>query len=161
LRGEVRRGYFVSGLSGVQFASEAFADRLARHRPDREDRPMLLCTLDPANLYGAGGPFDLASEDQGVPRLVRSASNHLVLMRGRPVLYSEGFVRRLTVMPWAHDRDLVAALSTLSSLAGPTRRILEIREIDGRPALESRLAGWLIDSGFVRDLHGLAFYAGW
>jgi ATP-dependent Lhr-like helicase len=161
LRGEVRRGYFVSGLSGVQFASEAFADRLARHRPGEEARPMLLCSLDPANLYGAGGLFDLPPVEGGGTRLVRSASNHLVLLRGRPVLYSEGFARRLTAMPWAHDRDLAAALATLSSLAGPSRRVLEVREIDGRPALESRLAAWLIEAGFVRDLHGLARYAGW
>ena len=162
LRGEVRRGYFVSGLSGVQFAMESFAERLPRHRPGEDGGGVvLLSTLDPANLFGAGGPFDLPASSGDLPRLVRSASNHVVLSRGRPVLYSEGFARRIRVMPWANDRERSAALATLTSLAGPSRRILEVREIDGMPALGHRLSSLLIEAGFVRDLHGLAYYAGW
>ncbi|QDV33677.1 DEAD/DEAH box helicase [Tautonia plasticadhaerens] len=162
LRGEVRRGYFVSGLSGVQFALESFAERLARHRPgEGEPGVVLLSTLDPANLFGTGGPFDLPGPSGGTPRMSRSASNHVVLSRGRPVLFAEGFAKRIRVMPWADDRERSAAVATLPGLAGPSRRVLEVREIDGGPALRHPLSGRFLEAGFVRDLHGLAYYAGW
>ena len=55
LRGELRRGYFVEGLSGVQYASAEAAEELARRAADRpaDRNPVLISTLDPANLYGS------------------------------------------------------------------------------------------------------------
>ncbi len=56
-RGELRRGYFVEGLSGVQYASKSAAEELARLAALTADtvRPLVVvCTIDPANLYGAG-----------------------------------------------------------------------------------------------------------
>ncbi|MEO6810851.1 MAG: DEAD/DEAH box helicase, partial [Isosphaeraceae bacterium] len=61
LRGEVRRGYFVEGLSGVQYAlPDAVADlaRLAGSPPSKNEF-VLLSSLDPANLYGTGAPLDV------------------------------------------------------------------------------------------------------
>ncbi|GAC1346598.1 MAG: hypothetical protein NVSMB14_09580 [Isosphaeraceae bacterium] len=49
----------------------------------------------------------------------------------------------------------------MSSLAGPSRRTLKLETIDGRPALASKAADWLLEVGFVRDPPGLAFYLGW
>ena len=59
LAGEVRRGYFVEGLSGAQFALPDAARLLADLAgPAAGDAPVILLnTIDPANLY-AGGPFE-------------------------------------------------------------------------------------------------------
>ena len=67
-RGEVRRGYFVEGLSGVQYASEEAAAELARlaARPEAASPVILISTVDPANLYGAGAPLDVELLDGGV-----------------------------------------------------------------------------------------------
>ena len=61
LRGELRRGYFVEGLSGVQYASAEAAEGLARLAAGgaTEPEPILMSTLDPANLYGSGAPLDI------------------------------------------------------------------------------------------------------
>ncbi len=59
LRGEVRRGYFVQGLSGVQFALPEAVEglRASRDTLDGDESVTCLVSLDPANLYGgeAGG----------------------------------------------------------------------------------------------------------
>ena len=57
-RGELRRGYFVEGLSGVQYASPEAADALASQAgaTGGGSTPLLISTLDPANLYGSGAP---------------------------------------------------------------------------------------------------------
>src|SRR5262249_26339896 len=61
LAGEVRRGYFVEGLSGAQFALPEAARLLQEcGLPAPSAAPVLLLhSLDPANLYGAGAPFDI------------------------------------------------------------------------------------------------------
>ena len=67
LRGELRRGYFVEGFSGVQYASDEAAEGLSRlagsPAPAAED--ILLAAADPANLYGSGAPLDIPLLDGG------------------------------------------------------------------------------------------------
>ncbi|HWE35527.1 MAG TPA: DEAD/DEAH box helicase [Isosphaeraceae bacterium] len=163
LRGEVRRGYFVEGLSGVQYATAETADELARHAGvrDADATPWLVSTLDPSNLYGSGAPFDVPLLDGGTARLPRSASNWLVLVAGRPVLIVEGHGRRLTGLASASEAELRAAAALLPGLANPGRRVLKVETYNAAPALNAPAAPWLADVGFVRDPPGLAFYLGW
>ncbi len=54
--GRVRRGYFVAGLGGAQFALPSAIDLLRSLRIDRTpEKPEMLClaATDPANLYGS------------------------------------------------------------------------------------------------------------
>ena len=54
--GRVRRGYFVAGLGGAQFALPSAIDLLRSLRTDRApEKPEMLClaATDPANLYGS------------------------------------------------------------------------------------------------------------
>ncbi len=80
MRGEIRRGYFVEGLSGVQYATAEVVDALAQaaSRPavDNANEPVLLATLDPANLYGSGAPLDIPLLEGGTARLPRTTANH-------------------------------------------------------------------------------------
>jgi ATP-dependent Lhr-like helicase len=163
LRGELRRGYFVEGLSGVQYASPEAARELARHAADRvaEEAPVLISTLDPANLYGAGGAFDIPLLEGGTARLPRAATNYLVLAGGRPVLIIEALGKRLTGLASASESELRAAVALLPCLAGPSRRVLKVETYNTAAALASPAAPWLADVGFVRDHPGMAFYAGW
>ena len=97
-RGELRRGYFVEGLSGVQYASTTPPPSSpgSRRAPPTPLRSVLVCTTDPANLYGAGAPLDVELLDGGVARLPRLPGNFLVLRAGRPVLIIESYGKRLT-----------------------------------------------------------------
>ena len=71
--------------------------------PASDPTPILLNTLDPANLYGSGAPFDVALLEGGTARLPRSASNFIVNVAGRPVLICEIFGKRLTGLSSASD----------------------------------------------------------
>jgi ATP-dependent Lhr-like helicase len=58
--GQVRRGHFVEGLSGAQFALPGAVERLRAERGTRppidgytEDDVRILAAADPANPYGA------------------------------------------------------------------------------------------------------------
>jgi ATP-dependent Lhr-like helicase len=161
-RGELRRGYFVEGLSGVQYATEDAAEELARLAAASRDEAALVivCTTDPANLYGAGAPFDIELLDGGVARLPRLPGNFIVLRAGRPVLIAESHGKRLTGLASASRADIDSALNLLPGLTGPDRRILKVETYNGAPAAASAAAGPLTELGFVRDYPGMAFYAG-
>ena len=163
MRGEVRRGYFVEGLSGVQYATAEAVEGLAKAASDlaRAEEPTLLSTLDPANLYGSGAPLDIPLLEGGTARLSRNPSNFLVLIAGRPVLIVEGAGKRLTGLASASEGESRKAIALLPTLAGPGRRVLKVETYNTAATLASPAAPWLADAGFVRDPPGMAFYAGW
>ena len=162
-RGEVRRGFFVEGLSGVQYATEDAAAELARlaAQPESDAPVLLVSTIDPANLYGAGAPLDVELIDGGVARLPRNPGNFLVIRAGRPILIIESYGKRLTGLPSACPIHINSALKLLTGLTVPGRRILKIELYNGVPAAESPVAAELAELGFVRDYPGMAYYAGW
>ena len=162
LRGEIRRGFFVEGLSGIQFASVETGEELARLATERSrnDLPVLISTLDPANLYGSGAPFDIQLLEGGTARLSRSFNNELVLMGGRPVLIIESSGKKLTGMASASEDDLKAAIALLPKLTRPSRRVIKVETYNEAAALASPAAPWLAEAGFVRDHPGMTYYAG-
>jgi ATP-dependent Lhr-like helicase len=93
-RGEIRRGYFVRGLSGAQFATPSALDMLrAIAAEDPESKPLvILAASDPANVYNL--PMDLADKDP-LSR-PRGAGALLVTRGGMVVLSIEGRGRRVT-----------------------------------------------------------------
>jgi ATP-dependent Lhr-like helicase len=79
-QGRVRRGYFVAGLGGLQFADPGALDRLRSRReadPD-EAAAVVLAAADPANPYGAALPWPKRDD----ARLQRTAGTHVVLVDG-------------------------------------------------------------------------------
>ena len=163
LRGELRRGYFVEGLSGVQYASDEAAEGLSRLAgslpPAAED--ILLAAADPANLYGSGAPLDIPLLDGGTARLSRLHGNYLVMRGGRPVLVIEAYGKRLTGLASASQPEVHAALTRVVELAGPRRQVLKVETYNGEPALQSPVASRLAELGFVRDHPGMTYYAVW
>src|SRR6185369_12061217 len=107
LAGEVRRGYFVEGLSGAQFALPAAARLLQELSVPAQPQPplILLHSLDPANLYGSGAPFDLALLSGGARSFLRRAGNWIVQRAGKPILLVEQQGKRLTALPSASSDD--------------------------------------------------------
>ncbi len=163
LRGELRRGYFVEGFSGVQYATQEASDELARLAgtvmPASED--VLLAAADPANLYGSGAPLDIPLLEGGTARLSRIAGNYLVLRGGRPVLVIEAYGKRLTGLASASQAEIVSALTRLLELARARRHVLKVETYNGEPAISSPATRRLAELGFVRDYPGMAFYAAW
>jgi ATP-dependent Lhr-like helicase len=162
LSGAVRRGYFAEGLAGAQFALPEAVERLQeQHRPATAADPVvLLHSQDPANLYGAGAPFDIPLLDGGTRPLLRRAGNWLVVRAGRPILLIEQHGRRLTSLPSADRETVQAAVGCLSRLCSAARS-LTVEQWNGQPVTQSEAAPLLEAAGFVRDYHGLTLYAGW
>ncbi|HEX5878399.1 MAG TPA: hypothetical protein VF468_08770, partial [Actinomycetota bacterium] len=106
-QGRARRGYFVGGLSGVQFALPAAVDRLRRAS---SGRLWIVAASDPANAVGP-----LVPPAAEVPvRIARVPGSWLVLAGGRPVLAVEGRGRRLVPLAADEQERAVAALAELA-----------------------------------------------
>ncbi len=168
LAGEVRRGYFVEGLSGAQFACPEAARLLQENAlPSTAAAPVLLVhSLDPANLYGSGAPFDIPLLDGGTQPLLRRAGHWLMVRAGRPVLIVEQHGKRLTALASASADDVAQAVAllpaTLTMDRGRTgRHQLTVAEWNGRPVTTTPGKDYLEAVGFVRDYQGMTLYAGW
>ena len=55
--GLCRRGYFVEGMGGAQFALPGAVERLRAAAPARARAPLVLAAVDPAQPYGAALPW--------------------------------------------------------------------------------------------------------
>jgi ATP-dependent Lhr-like helicase len=85
--GVCRRGYFVEGLGGAQFALPGAVERLRATRRESEPRTRVLAAVDPAQPYGAALPWP--RRDRNGRRPARVAGAYVVLVDAEPVLYLE------------------------------------------------------------------------
>jgi ATP-dependent Lhr-like helicase len=163
--GGIRRGWFVDGIGGAQFAHPAAVDRLRAERPEdaadrewTEEDAVVLSALDPANPYGALLPWPEAHGESDA-RARRVAGARVVLVDGWPVLWLGPRGRQLVVFP-PPDREageaLRVAVPALRRAPGASRRRLRIEKIDGRPAAETPYLETLRGLGFVTSYRGLA-----
>jgi ATP-dependent Lhr-like helicase len=165
-QGRVRRGYFVEGLAGAQFAYAGAVDRLRAGREQVEERDhvvtpadiQLLSAMDPANPFGALVPWpEVAEPGQGKPRRVGGA--WIVLARGRPVLYIAARGKRILTFPGAlrdEEGALAAGLKALHQLPrSALRGQFVVEQIDGGPPRESGHLDAFREAGFSNDYRGL------
>jgi ATP-dependent Lhr-like helicase len=152
--GRIRRGHFVEGLAGAQFAHAGAVDRLRAARNDDEAPDVLtLSAIDPANVWGALLPWP--EEPTDLPRPRRVAGARLILVEGVPVLYLESGGKKLRLFPGA-EAHLEAALGELKLVAKARRHgQLRIAEVDGEPALRSKHLNRLEQLGFRIEPSGL------
>jgi ATP-dependent Lhr-like helicase len=158
MRGEVRRGYFVRGLPGVQFALPEAVERLRewtqQDAPGSEDL-VLLNACDPANLFGPAASDDGAAEDLdsrvNPSRFARIPSNYVVLSRGWPVLLLEIGAERVTVLPNLSPGLLQRALALVVEHVGRTVRRVTVAQWNGEAVLDSAAAPPLESAGFRRE----------
>jgi ATP-dependent Lhr-like helicase len=153
--GRVRRGYFVEGLGGMQFAYPGIVDRLRRERDATPDGiAVALAATDPANPYGWLLPWPaLTAEDDGsAPVARRAAGTVVVLVDGLPVLYLDRNGRRLRPFATADDAQIARALQALRAVArGRAARTLTIEHVGSVPAIRSSIAPLMREAGFEMD----------
>jgi ATP-dependent Lhr-like helicase len=145
--GIARRGYFVEGLGGAQFALPGAVERL-RGLPDRDAAPLVLSAIDPAQPYGAALPWP-APGREGSRRLARVGGAYVVLAGGDPVLYLERSGRALQTLVDGDDPRLQPALEALVAhvRSGRGKRI-RLEKVDSQSAMLSPLAPLLVMLGF-------------
>ncbi len=168
MAGEVRRGYFVEGLSGAQFALPEAAHMLQEQvGPIRQPpAPILLHSLDPANLYGTGAPLDILLLEGGTRPFQRRLGNWLILDAGQPALLIEQQGKRLTALPSARRETLRLAVALLPGIVGKhqlrdPRHKLTVETWNEQPVTSTEGKELLEEAGFVRDYQAMTWYAVW
>jgi ATP-dependent Lhr-like helicase len=154
-RGEVRRGYFVRGLSGAQFAVPE-AVELLRTSGSKDGEAVVFPATDPANVYSLPLPQDPARDAFVRPR---SRGALLVAVNGVVLMMAERRGARVVVRPdTAPEVVTRAAQSLVGHLLARSSRDLIIETIDGVPASGSHWIDAFTAAGFRRGTTGLRYY---
>jgi len=145
--GLCRRGYFVEGLGGAQFALGGAVERLRELRePGEDDAAIVVAAADPAQPYGAALPWP----KRAGARAARVGGALVVLRAGEPLLYVERGGRSLVPLRDPDPDWLQPALEALVAhvRAGGAKR-LAVERFDGEPVAESDAMPLLVDAGFL------------
>jgi ATP-dependent Lhr-like helicase len=160
-RGEVRRGYFVRGLAGAQFALPEAVERLRAAAEEEPDAPFVaISSADPANAHA------LALHGADPDPLARPRGRAILVMRrGTVILSVEGRGRRLSVRADAGADDVAGAVrewlasTSRAQSSARRRRDITVELIDGEAALQSPHADALRAAGFRLTSDGLRWYS--
>lgn len=145
--GRLRRGYFVEGMGGSQFALPGAIERL---RSPGQAELLVLAATDPANPYGGIIPWPA-----GDTRLARDAGAYVFLFEGRLVGYLDKGRRGLTLL--TQESDIFGTIGRGMAEIAARHRRLTLVSIDDEPATRSPLAPVLGEWGFVPAPKGLAY----
>ena len=144
--GACRRGYFVEGLGGAQFALPGAVERLRELRRVEDDEPLVLAAADPAQPYGGVLPWP----KRAGARAARVAGAHVVLLGGEAALYVERGGRSLLPLRDPDPDWLRPAVAALVEWVRADRgRRLSVERFDGRPVVESDVLELLVEAGFL------------
>ncbi|MBK5117571.1 MAG: DEAD/DEAH box helicase, partial [Thermoleophilia bacterium] len=159
--GTARRGYFVEGLGGAQFALAGAVERL-RSLSQGEGQHLVLAATDPAQPYGTQLPWpkpplrEVGPEDdeerRGGRRPSRVPGAYVLTRDGEPMIYVERGGKGILRLARMDDEQLAAALEALVAAAteGTVPR-LGIEKIDGESVFGSGLEPALAEAGFARQ----------
>jgi ATP-dependent Lhr-like helicase len=146
--GVCRRGYFVEGLGGAQFAVPGAVERLRelRAREGEEQEPLVLAAADPAQPYGGAIPWP----KRAGARAARVAGAHVVLLGGEAALFVERGGRSLVPLREPDEAWLRPALAALVDHVkrGGAKR-LAVERFDGNPVGETEVMPLLLEAGFL------------
>jgi ATP-dependent Lhr-like helicase len=172
--GTARRGYFVEGLGGAQFALPAAIERLRSMRTDEPAGALVLAATDPANPFGATLPWpkrDTESESLrdrpsrslapgGGRRPSRVPGAYVVTIDAEPVLYVERGGKGLVPLRAVEEEWLRPALEALAE-AVKRQRVprLGIERFDGEPVVGSQAGELLVELGFRQSPRRLTLSA--
>ncbi|HET9557838.1 MAG TPA: DEAD/DEAH box helicase, partial [Actinomycetota bacterium] len=164
--GRCRRGYFVDGLGGAQFAVPGAVDRLrALTDPPSSPQTQVLAATDPANPYGAA----LAWPERTAPgstterpghRPGRKAGAVVILVDGDLVLYVERGGRTLLTFTDHSDRLARAADALALAVRDGALGRLAVEKADGGTVFDTPLARALTEAGFRPTARGLRLRGG-
>jgi ATP-dependent helicase Lhr and Lhr-like helicase len=147
--GVCRRGYFVEGLGGAQFALAGAVERLRELRPREDEEPeaIVLAAADPAQPYGAALPWPKRADG----RAARVAGAQVVLLGGEAALFVERGGRSLVSLREPEESWLRVALTALVGHVkrGSAGKRLAVERFDGEPVGETEIMPLLLEAGFV------------
>jgi ATP-dependent helicase Lhr and Lhr-like helicase len=142
--GACRRGYFVEGLGGAQFALPGAVERL-RDRSS-EATALVLAAADPAQPYGGAVPWP----KRAGARAARVAGAYVILLGGEAALFVDRGGRSLVPLREPEEAWLRAALAALVENMPKMRlKRLAVERFDGQPVGETEIMPLLLEAGFL------------
>jgi ATP-dependent Lhr-like helicase len=157
MRGEVRRGYFVDGLAGVQFA-RTDAVELLRGEGGEAPPVVVLSASDPANVQHL--PLQPEKRD-GFAR-TRGRGAWIATIDGLIVLVAESRGRAMRVRPDTPSADVSRAAKAMAehlTRRSARPRDLVVETIDGVAASTSASYPAFAEAGFRRTSRAVRYYA--
>jgi ATP-dependent Lhr-like helicase len=154
--GRCRRGYFVEGLGGAQFALVGAVDRMrAMAEPSRQPQTHVVAASDPANPYGSALPWPEREGERSGHRPGRKAGAVVVLVDGRLVVYVERGGR--TLLTFSEDLEILRPAIDALALAVRDGALgkLTVERADGQEIFQTPLALALAEAGFRPSTRGL------
>jgi ATP-dependent Lhr-like helicase len=158
-QGEILRGYFIEGLSGIQYAlpqAVTLLEKIVNKDVPSRAAAVLLSTMDPALPFGRNIEWNICDQKKEKVAVTRMAGNHLFFISGRPLVYMENYAARLVMLDGCYPELLPALVQHLKNWlllpAGlrPRKRI-EIENINSTSAADYDRAGEFIRLGFEQD----------
>jgi ATP-dependent Lhr-like helicase len=145
--GVCRRGYFIEGLGGAQFALPGAVERLRSQRSEADAPPIVLAATDPAQPYGAALPWPKRDDEARRPQ--RAAGAYVVLAGAEPVLYVERGGKGIATLVDADDPRIRPSLEALAAFVTGGRTLkLSLERVDGEPVVGSDWEPLLVELGF-------------
>jgi ATP-dependent Lhr-like helicase len=157
MRGEVRRGYFVEGLSGMQFAKPEAVDQL-RAPASQEGPIIILSATDPANVQ----TLPLTAEKRDIFASVKGRGAWLATLDGTVILVAESRGKSMRVRPGISDADIARAAKSMADhlvRRSSRPRDLIVETIDDRPAATSAHYPAFASAGFRRTTRAIRYFA--
>jgi ATP-dependent Lhr-like helicase len=154
--GRCRRGYFVEGLGGAQFASSGAVDRLRALASDPPTgKGTVIAATDPANPFGGALPWP--ADDQTAHRPGRKAGASVVLVDGMLAAYLEKGGRSLLL----YGDDPAPSIDALArAVRDGLLGTLALERINGAQIpMEGPVADALVMNGFVPTSKGMRLRA--
>jgi ATP-dependent Lhr-like helicase len=157
LRGDVRRGYFVQGLAGAQFALPAAVEELrAAARVGNDDEYVVIAASDPANVWSVA----VSAESIDTFARPRGARSLLVTRGGLVIATADARARSVAIRPETDAATVTTAIRTLiEHVAARRPRDIVVETINSQSAATSPLAPAFIAAGLRLTTAGLRYYA--
>ncbi len=153
LKGQVRRGYFVVGLPGVQFGDPEFVESM-RSEQDRKGEltPSVISATDPAYVFDSALATTSENTNARLLNVSRNPGTHVVFLGGDPVLVAHAEGRRIVTADVV-ESDLKIALHALVDHLSPIlhSRNISVGEWNGESVFDSEGLSVLSQTGFRRD----------
>ena len=172
--GACRRGYYIQGQGGAQFAASSTIDALRSFSsgPQKvnpaeswEHRTLTLSAVDPANPYGSVLPWPEPGAS-GTHEPKRNPGALLVTTDGEPILYLERGGKSALTFTHPKPEDPAAESALTAKLAAAARSLVKscrqgglatftIETVDGEPVAATPWNQPLTDAGFEPVPRGL------
>ncbi|HEX3044311.1 MAG TPA: DEAD/DEAH box helicase [Bacillota bacterium] len=152
--GELRRGYFVQDLSGIQYMTSTALDQLRQEIDTQAPAYWAVSWNDPANA------LRLFPEAWKLDENLKTPAEYVVYESGRPILLASGSKLKIRSIGQLEKKVLRAGLAQLVGLIGkvaPDEKLV-VTHFNEEPVLDTTAGGILLELKFEKGYRDLTLW---